>query len=641
MRILLVEPEYRTAVHKKVSEAKISREENISILAEREQANLKVAKADEHLRELKAASLVNEQKRSKMRKELTKKCSKEYKFSIGKEAKSRATQKRKKVTLELKMQNQHELEKEKAGISQAQVELTNAKKNRFEAYRRRIKKFDDERLWYPPIGLLKLARYHMDRGDEVQFVRGCDKTVFHEGDLFRSPNLWDRVYITSLFTYHFKTVTKTVNFYKEAVGGTISKIFIGGIMASLMPRELHEETDVYPVEGVLTSSESIGFKDDVNIDQLPPAYELLDENLYAINDTYYAYTTRGCRNSCPWCGVPAIEPNFREYIDIKPQIRKLRQQYGDKPVLRLMDNNVLASKKLTRIVKDLETLGYGRGQFTKTVPQKERVIDFNQGLDASFIRPDTIRLVAKLNIKPFRIAFDKVSEEKKYVRAVKLAFKNGFTELSNYLLFNFKDKPKDLYRRLCINIDLNEEYRTSKSEKVTVYGSIYSYPMRYAPISEDGKHNGNRERDVFLDLDTESIDWLTNPLWTPRFVRNIEIMKGAAHGAISPTPGLARRAIGSSFKEFIANLYMPEEMLRNRNVHEKKVYKHEPKRKPGTGKVEEFREFILRLLKRRDNRFLFFHKAVTPNTTASIRNHLGECKDKEIRKWLKYYLEKR
>ena len=105
--------------------------------------------------------------------------------------------------------------------------------------------------------------------------------------------------------------------------------------------------------------------------------------MYAINGTYYAYTTRGCKNKCQYCGVPTIEPSFVEYIDIKGMLRELRNKYGDKPRLKLMDNNVLASSRLGQIVEDLLDLGYGRGQYTNTNPKSLRVIDFNQGLDAS------------------------------------------------------------------------------------------------------------------------------------------------------------------------------------------------------------------------------------------------------------------
>jgi hypothetical protein len=115
-------------------------------------------------------------------------------------------------------------------------------------------------------------------------------------------------------------------------------------------------------------------------------------------------------------------------------------------------------------------------------------------------------------------------------------------------------------------------------------------------------------------------------------------MKAAANGAISPTCGLAWRTIGATFEEFIANLYMPEELLRNRNKHEKLVYEFEPKRKPGTGKVEAFREFITKLLNAQDERFRFFHNAVTPNAAAAVKAHLQRRTDKEMEKWLRLYI---
>jgi len=110
---------------------------------------------------------------------------------------------------------------------------------------------------------------------------------------------------------------------------------------------------VSPVVGVLNSPRQIGLAGSSDIDLLPPDYGLVDSTLYAINDTYYAYTTRGCTNKCPWCGVARIEPAFVPYMDITPIIRTLRDDYGDKAKLKLMDNNVLASPHLGRIVDDL------------------------------------------------------------------------------------------------------------------------------------------------------------------------------------------------------------------------------------------------------------------------------------------------
>lgn len=522
----------------------------------------------------------------------------------------------------------------KGGASSEESLVLNGEES---APKRKMTKQDDA-LWYPPLGLMKLASFHKSRGDEVKFVSGCDKSVISPPGLLGTGQLWDRVYITTLFTFHWKNIIETIEFYKKAVGGTTNKIFVGGIMSTLMADEVYEETGVYPISGTLNSPSQIGLEGCENIDLISPDYEIIDPSRYAINDTYYGYTSRGCINSCPWCGVPRIEPEYIPYIDIKPMILSLRSKYGDKPRLRLMDNNVLASPALEKIVQDLLELGYGRSQFTASSPKKQRVVDFNQGLDATFVTDERMQLVSQLNIRPMRIAFDRASEKKQYVKALQLASCYGVKEFSNYMLYNWKDTPRDLYERLVVNIQLNEQWaKESSTDKPSV---VYSYPMRFAPIDCTAGVHANRRRDLFLPAKSLGRNWLDDPVWTPRFVRNIEIMKGVAHGAISPTTTLAWRTIGSTFEEFLANLYMPEELLRNRNKHEKHVHKYEPKRAAGSGKVEQFRAFILDLLKKNDARFRQFHDAVCENSTAKIRHAEKECKDEEIKKWFQLYLKK-
>jgi hypothetical protein len=484
---------------------------------------------------------------------------------------------------------------------------------------------------------MKLSRFHKDRGDEVRFASGCDPSIAVQQTLLSPPALWDRVYITTLFTYDFAKIVETIKFYKNAVGGTSHRVYVGGIMASLMPDAVYEETGIYPITGVLHSPAPLGLDDDVDIDALPPDYDIVDPRLYAVNDTYYGYTSRGCVNTCPWCGVPKVEPEFVPYIDIKPVIWALRARYGDKAKLKLMDNNVLASPALEQIVADLLKLGYGKEQYTDTESKRARVIDFNQGLDATFITEERIRLLAQLNIKPVRIAFDRVREKATYMRAVELAQKCGFTQFSNYMLYNFDDSPRDLYERLLVNIGINRQWLGEDGNRA---GEIYSYPMRYAPIDETNGSKTRERRDHVPAVMTESRDWLQNPAWTRRFIRNVAIMTGAAHGAISPTPSLALRTIGESFEEFVANLYMPEELLRNRNKHERRLYEHEPTREPGTGLVEGFRQFILRLLAKQGDVFRAFHEAVSENRAEAVKRYRNECTDEETRKWLDLYLKR-
>jgi len=500
------------------------------------------------------------------------------------------------------------------------------------------KKKEDESLWYPPIGLLKLSTFHKRRGDEVKFVIGRDKQAVKEEDLFSHELLWDRIYITTLFTFDWKNVIETIEFYKNAVGNSVHKIYVGGIMASIIPKDLFEETGIQPIVGILDTPGKLGLPGDEEIDSLPPDYDLLDNRIYAINDTYYAHTTRGCTRKCPWCGVTDVEPEYCEYIDIKPMIMKMRALYGDKARLKLMDNNVLASPNLERIVKDLVDLGYGRGQKTKpegTTPPRTRVIDFNQGLEATHINEANISLIEQLHIKPMRIAFDRLSYKDLYTNAVDIAQRHGFREFSNYMLYNEKDTPRDLYKRLIINIERNEQWRDVNGKSAA---AIYSFPMRFAPIKDDSPERLNRSRDYVPPAPPRDIDFLQDARWTKRFTRNIEIIKGASHGAISPTPSLALRAIGENYEEFIANMYMPEELLRNRDKYEARIYKYKPDRNPGTGEVEEFREFILRLLSKQDEAFFEFHDAVSPCSKETVKQAFKTVKNEEVKKWLKWYL---
>jgi len=478
------------------------------------------------------------------------------------------------------------------------------------------KKQPEESLWYPPLGLLKLATFHRRRGDEVEFSYGCNAEL---------DQTWDRIYITTLFTFQIQNILDTINFYKSHVVGNIeSSIYVGGIAASLLPLEIQRATGIHPIEGLLKTAQQLGYLDDnTNIDLLPYDYELLAGYPYAIKDTYYGYTTRGCSNSCGWCGVPTLEPGGIVYSDIKPMILAMRgnENLGDKPKLKLMDNNVLASSSLKQIVSDLLTLGYGKNVFTETNPRRPRVVDFNQGLDATFVTKETMAQIGKLNLKPMRIAFDRLAERKVYIKAIRIAHKYGVCKFSNYMLYNFKDTPKDLYERLRINISINKAFRKKPSNTSL---TIYSYPMRYAPIDSIESP---------LDLASE----MAGPdQWTRRFIRSVEVMKGVAHGCISPTPALAIRAIGRTYNEFLLNLYTPEVILRNRDIYERKTYA--PDQNPGTGELEAFRKYLRRLLKSRGAEFEVFHRIVTANRRKPIKEYLPFCPYLEMKKWLMYYL---
>src|ERR1019366_7115251 len=81
---------------------------------------------------------------------------------------------------------------------------------------------------YPPLGLMKIAQYHGPRGkaDRVTFAKGEDTRLARE--------VWDRVYITTLFSFEFQKIAETINFAIDLVQGQSQRVFVGGIAASLM-----------------------------------------------------------------------------------------------------------------------------------------------------------------------------------------------------------------------------------------------------------------------------------------------------------------------------------------------------------------------------------------------------------------------
>jgi hypothetical protein len=204
---------------------------------------------------------------------------------------------------------------------------------------------------FPPIGLMKISTYHKNRGDYVEFYKG--KAPYSKISQF------DRIYITTLFTFYFDETVSTINHYRDYYPD--SRIYVGGIAVSIMPMHFRSKIGKVHIQtGQRKSSRDFGYDDDVNIDQLPLDYDILDdvEYKYPAADNFFAYATRGCKNRCKFCAVPLLEPEFEDTNNLLEQISYSRKVYGDRRNILLMDNNVLCSGNLRKLVDDLHTLGF-------------------------------------------------------------------------------------------------------------------------------------------------------------------------------------------------------------------------------------------------------------------------------------------
>lgn len=551
---------------------------------------------------------------------------------------------------------------------------------------------------YPPIGLMKIATYHRMLGDNIRFYKGdlrdlvidelwqdCLKDLSFidpsinwnvkkpiikkfiktkNSNLFNDLNLedskaellvigkltdyadiykkrlyvkspkFDRIYVTTLFTFYWKITIETIEFCKKLVKQS-DQLYIGGVLASLLHKEVEDTTGIKPIQGLLDKA---GILDPENpiaknivIDNLPLDYSILDEidYEYPTRSAYFTFMTKGCTRKCAFCSVPILEPNYKPKIETIDKFIDIKNRFGEQQNLLLMDNNVLASPQFLEIIDEIKAMGFYKGatyiepnqlniaidnllsgyndkgfmrrafrivhslipRLRKDIAQKYynilmefnllnfetttkenlldvypfiketyekyrpktprlRYVDFNQGTDCRYVTEEIMKKMSEIPIRPLRIAFDYIGLKKQYVSSVRLAAKYGIKELSNYILYNFQDKPEDLYERLRINIELCKELDIE----------IFSFPMKYIPLfGEDAKH---RE--------------FTGKHWNKKYIRAIQSILNVTKGIVAPShkkekTSFFEEAFGKDLNEFFEILYMPETYIVYRHLFKYKL----------------------------------------------------------------------
>ena len=445
------------------------------------------------------------------------------------------------------------------------------------------------------------------------------KDFYWKGTWKKYPD-WDRVFVTTLFTFYWKTTIETIEFAKLLVKNP-KDLMVGGVLASIQPKEIEEATGIKPHVGILGAGD-LDKGDTQVIDELPLDYSILDEieYKYPMTNAYYGYTTRGCIRRCPFCAVPILEPKYNSYIPLKERIDRIRELYGEQQNMLLMDNNVLASKQFPQIIQDIIDCGFERNaKFTQPdlleiairnlknnvndrayirkahslimdfydrlkgeesyqvykiitkyhiskllTTRKEalidayeeikeiyakhfrpspkiRYVDFNQGVDARLFNEKNVALLAKIAIRPLRIAFDDIKTRPAYEKALRLSVAAGLNDFSNYLLYNFNDYPIELYQRMKINVDLCEELNVS----------IYSFPMKYHPIR---KKEGDEE-----DF-SHNRDYIGKH-WNRKYIRAIQAILNSTKGKIGRGQSFFQEAFGRDEDEYMDLLEMPESFI--------------------------------------------------------------------------------
>lgn len=403
---------------------------------------------------------------------------------------------------------------------------------------------------YPPIGLMKISYFHKYiHHDYVRFAKGKLPDALSE-------KKWDRVYVTTLFTFEWQKTKEAIE-YALSVVKDPTQVYTGGILATLMPDLIAKKfPTVKNNPGLLDKKGTLGLEYEECIDRLTLDYGMLDdiadEYIYPAHDAYFTYMTRGCGMKCEFCAVQTLEPEYYPYISITEAIKRVDEQFGPKKDLLLMDNNVLRSPKFDEIIDEIKALGFAKGATyinPKSGKRVQRFVDFNQGLDAFLLTPHKAKRLGELAIRPARIAFDHIEDAEAYKKAIRLCAENGITHMSNYLLYNgvdftgkghryHADTPEDLYERMHISMDLQEELIKSTGHQVT----IFSFPMRYIPL-EDLKRG------------------FVGTHWNPKYLRALQRMLIPTQGKGVSSRSFFEADFGKTPKEFVRALAMPENHL--------------------------------------------------------------------------------
>ena len=402
---------------------------------------------------------------------------------------------------------------------------------------------------YPPLGLMKISYFHKHvLGDHVRFTKGRLPAALAEAK-------WDRVYVTSLFTFEWAKTIEAIQYAKTLVD-SIYKITVGGIAATMLPQQIYEETGIRPVCGLLNEPGKLGLPGDECIDQIVPDYAILDDidYVYPFHDAYFLSATKGCGNKCGFCAVQTLEPQYIPYIDLKQRIAAIEEEFGSKRDLLLMDNNVLRSPNFDQIIDDIIAAGFGKGATylnPKTGKRVRRYVDFNQGLDALFFTEEKARRLGEIALRPARVAFDHIEDLPTYERALRLCAKHGITELSNYVLYNSEafggkgqqyaaDTPADLYNRMRLTLDIKDDINRSLPEDRQV--TAFSFPMRYIPLTAHQRGYVGSQ-------------------WNAKFLRAVQCMLIPTQGKGVGSRSFFEADFGKNAEEFVRFLCMPDKLI--------------------------------------------------------------------------------
>ena len=470
---------------------------------------------------------------------------------------------------------------------------------------------------YPPIGLMKISTYFKTSGNFV---------LFHKGLLPQIEAMsFDKVLITTLFTFDFEMCVEAIRYYIAIVG--IEKVFVGGIAATIMPdRFLSEVPGLQILEGQLTSSDVLGYSDNVNVDILELDYDILWDisYIYPSADSYFIYTSRGCPRKCSFCAVKTLEPKFRECQNIQEQITRVDTRFGIKKQLLIMDNNILYSKCLLDTVEVLGELGFGA---KNNIAKKSSNMPYylNSLWARKRIGKQYTHLLNRIKQDFQKLTFSRINAKdvEALVPAIRYIDANDDDSFISFLRDN-QEYIEDFYSRYNYHkikryVDFNQglDARLLTEEKASLLSRLAVKPCRIAFDSLKTKDDYFKALDVAVDsgllyfsnyllynFDEEPVDLWTRlflnieycqnrkelhslfsfPMkyasiehtdrsyigeyWNKKYLKSVNVILNVTKGVVAKEKDFFIRAFGQNKEEFLEILTMPDDFIRYRDYFE-------------------------------------------------------------------------
>lgn len=534
---------------------------------------------------------------------------------------------------------------------------------------------------YPPMGLMKLSTYYKNLGDNVTFFKGnlldlvvndtyemllkqlyanddsifwelykpqiCQyirkgtqsvldeipgyetnpilkklfkyyRQFFYHKDYFKPEfRKYDRVGITTLFTFYWDITIETINFAKQLCKDE-NDVMVGGVMASILPERVKESTGILPYVGTLDTPGQLDAGNDMVIDTLPLDYSILEEidYQYPASNAYYAYMTRGCVNKCKFCAVPKLEPVYKEYLPVSEQVKIAEERYGAKRDLLLLDNNVLASCRFNDIIDDIKKAGFGnndkyvspnlyeiaiknlksgqndRGYIKSCVKQFKKLIEKYRQIDEIQDIYDLLRdnylleeytakkeaiLATYKILKPWFEKFYANNPKKRYVD-----FNQGIDSrlITDKNMSKLAEVPIRPVRIAFDHWNLHEKYekavRTAVRHGHTNLSNYILYNFEDTPIELYWRLKLNVELCEELGASIYSFPMKYHPIedplyfsnrdyigkhWNRKFIRTIQAILNSTKGKVGKGHDFFCKAFGANDDEYFKLLYMPEAMI--------------------------------------------------------------------------------